>query len=101
MKLRFPGSNWYISDYNLSYFGFTILDFREFQNSEIFMKFPDFDGEITTKTYRKYCRMKVFVVSKFRKRFPTNLGMFPRSLRTEKRGWKPKIEVLRSGWQRK
>ena len=75
--------------------------FGDFKIPEMFMKFPDFDGKITTKTYRKYSRMKVFVVSKLRKRFPTNLGMFPRSLRTEKRGWKPKIEVLRSGWQRK
>ena len=81
MNLRFLGSIWYISDYNLSYPGFTILDF---QNPDIFVKFSDFEGKITPKTHSNHHKINVFTVYRLRKRFPTILVMFPDSLTTEK-----------------
>ena len=81
MNLRFLGSIWYISDYNLSYPEFTIPNF---QNPEIFVNLPDFEGEITTKTHSNHYKMNVFAVSRLREWFPTILGMFPGSLTAEK-----------------
>ena len=66
MKLRFLGSNWYISDCSLSYPEFTILDFQKFSKSEIFVKFPDFEGEITPKTHSNHHKSNVFTVSRLR-----------------------------------
>ena len=83
MNLRFLGSIWYISDYNLSYPGFTIPNF---QKPEIFVNLPDFEGEITTKTYSNHHKMNVFAVSRFRKGFPTILEVFSGSLAAEKHG---------------
>ena len=98
MKLRFLGSNWYISDCSLSYPGFTILDFR---NPKISVKLPDFEGKIPPKTHSNHQKMNVFAVSRFRKRFPTILGVFPDSLAPEKHGWKSKIEFPCKSWHRK
>ena len=59
MKFRFLGSNWYFSDYNLSYPGFTILDFR---NPKFSVKLPDFEGKIPPKTHSNDQEMNVFAV---------------------------------------
>ena len=83
MKFRFLESNWYISDCSLSYPGFTILDLR---NPKISVKLPDFEGKIPPKTNSNHQKMNVFAVSRFTKRFPTILGVFPDSLAPEKHG---------------
>ena len=80
-KIFFRPGSWFFR--NLENF----MKLLNFQNPENFVKLPDFEGKITPQTHSNHHKMNVIAESRFRKWFPTILGMFPGSLTTEKQSW--------------